>query len=201
MKTQLTLALLSPLFLLADVVDMGVIGPTHEIKEKHFIKNIETKLAAIQVGDIKKQLLASVAKKANVKSDLAGCKITSSTKEDNIFVLNQDYKDIGGKVIFAAGKELKRKYMVASSMCVVDGSNLEFAKKSLDKLLEVGTCSKVMVANADFRELKKATTHNTSFYPFHKQLSESLLVDCLPSRAEAYKTSIQIDTIAIEEIK
>ena len=76
--------------LVADIVNLGKIGPTQEIIEQDFLKEMEEKVQHYKITNVKRKILDSVTKLATVKSDLGGCLQTKTTKIKNIITLQRD---------------------------------------------------------------------------------------------------------------
>lgn len=182
----------------AEIVDLGKIGPTEKIIEEDLRVVAKRKLSKLKIKDIKKQLEKSVTKRATVKSELPSCMLDSQRVQKNITYLKNDHYDMGGELIFKKGEPQAQEFVMPASICVVDGSNMKLAGASLSRLLEVGKCNKVMVANADFRILENEMKEVGDFYPYNKELVDVMKIRCLPSRSEAYQADLTIDSFSIE---
>jgi len=185
----------------ARYIDLGIQGATEKITEKDIVLNIKEKLSRIKQKDVERLLIASTDKRANVTSNLSACLKSNQKIKENIVKTKRNHYNFAGELIFEKGEEQRQNFLTRASVCVVDGSNEEIAKKSIEALLKIGNCSKVMVANADFRILQSKMNGFMHFYPFHEGLSNAMGIECLPSRSEAFKSSITINTISIEDLK
>lgn len=121
-------------------------------------------------------------------------------------MLEADHYDFGGNLLFKKGDTALRNFPIKSSICVVDGANLTLAKSNLDQLLKIGRCDKVLVANADFRKLQREYKQSgyqatMKFYPYHEKLTQVMKIKCLPSRSEAYKEHITVNSIQAQGVK
>lgn len=183
------------------LVDLGKIGPVYEIKERDLKEEIIEKIANINIKDVRKILSKSVDKAANIQSKLAGCVQDNKWSINNVSYISRDYYSIDGKLLFKKGDSYVQNYPVAASACVVNGASIEFSKKSLRKLLKIGKCDKIMVANADFRILQREMPNSGKFYPFNQELSDIMKVKCLPTRSEMYKSKISVEELYVEKEK
>ncbi len=192
---------MTQLGLFGEVIDLGEIGPSQEIAEQDINQKFKERASKIKIKDVKKQLISSMDNLANMSSDMVGCVSTTKRVIDNELILHNDYQDFGGKTMFKKGEKHLRNFRTKAALCVIDGSNLDVARNSLKSLDEIGGCTKILVANADFRILQKQNDPSKSFYPYHDKLTRAMGIKCLPSRSEAYGTTLTIDTIAIGTLK
>ena len=185
-----TLLIVAHLFAL---VDLGKIGPVSEIKEPDMLKQLKKAVKNYRVQDIEEKLQASAKALATVNTVMTGCLLDEYRETDNIRYSKVTHYGLDGVPLVRKGDEIKIEYPTETSVCVVDGSNMEIAISSMNKLNSTGTCNKIMIANRDFREVSKLFPERTEFYPFHKELSDIAYFRCMPSRSILHKGKVKTE--------
>lgn len=184
----------------ATPIVLGEYGPTYEIKEKDMIKEMRSRALHIDKSEIRKKVLMDIKRLANKQADIGGCVVSSSNTMKNIVKIQNTYLSYSGEPMFEKGQERIVYSPAKRTLCVIDGSNKQLGKKSIDALLNTGKCDKILVANRDFREYLHMYPEQ-KIYPYNRLLVNAMHIECMPSRSSIYKEDITIESIAVGSLK
>jgi len=191
-----------------DMIDFGINGQMYDIKEDHFMKDIEKR---VNQKELRKKMLASLKKAVNEqvisKPNLPYIKEKNRYIIDNYVVLDKDIKNLDGTVIYPAGTKRLIKNTMKVDICFMEGSNPALLKNQIDyfdKLTkersgEHGECV-YFVANKSIKDLDEKYNPK-KFYPLKKQYARNFMVKSIPTYIHIQNGKREVISFPIDMFK